>query len=267
MKKRVIYTIGYTLFQNGQSLDLEKMFSILRSFGVNYLIDVRSIPYSKQYPQSNAEFLKISGTRWGVPYGHIPELGAKASSTQDVFSNASDIFFDNIFPIPKSNRPENTELRSDDEIVDFNKFRHDVIFVEGLMRIKKAYDQNLTLSLMCSEKKPFECHRFFLISRAIDYMFGDSIEVRHIVQNQDGDITTITNKEIDAQLKELILKKNEVIKLDIFSATLSAPAAIEKYYGDTIEEKIKDFCDRYWNILHGWKKYNVASNNIKEEYD
>ena len=43
------------------------------------------------------------------------------------------------------------------------------------------------------------------------------------------------------------------------------PAKIDNYFGKTRQEKIEDFCDRYWNLLHGWKKYNNSLNN--EEYD
>ena len=124
MDKKVIYTLGYTLFQNGVFFDIEKMFRVLKEYGVTCLVDVRSIPFSKQYPQCNSDNLKIAGKSFGVPYMHMPEVGAKASPMQDVFSKASDVFFDDIFPISKSNRPEKNELYKDEEIVDFRKFRN-----------------------------------------------------------------------------------------------------------------------------------------------
>ena len=40
---------------------------------------------------------------------------------------------------------------------------------------------------------------------------------------------------------------------------------LDNYFGDTQEDKICDFCDRYWNLIHGWKKYNDI--NIIEDYD
>src|SRR5688572_23835207 len=128
MDKRKLYTLGYTLFQNGAVIDIERMFKILKEFNVSHLVDVRSKPYSKQYPQCNADNLKVAGKHFSISYIHMPELGAKASPIQDVFSKASDIFFEDIFPITKSNRPERTELYSDEEIVDFEKFRKDEYF-------------------------------------------------------------------------------------------------------------------------------------------
>lgn len=265
MDKKIIYTIGYTLFQNGAYFDIDKMFRVLKEHNVTCLVDVRSVPFSKQYPQCNSNNLKIAGKSLGVPYMHMPEVGAKASPMQDVFSKASDIFFDDIFPISKSNRPEKTELNKDEEIVDFRKFRNDDYFVDGIKRIETAYEKDFTLCLMCSEKRPIDCHRYFLISKALENKFGDWLTVEHIVQDENGEITTVTNSELNKQLKELVFNKSEIVKLDVLNASMFEPAKIDNYYGETISEKIEDFVDRYWNLMHGWKKYNTITNN--EEYE
>lgn len=265
MDKSKLYTIGYTLFQNGENIDIEKMFQTLKELNVTHLVDVRSMPYSKQFPQCNADKLKESSKIFSITYGHMPELGAKASPTQEVFSKPSDIFFEDIFPITKSNRPEKTELYSDEEIVDFQKFRNDEYFSEGINRIEKAYDNNFTLALMCSEKRPIDCHRFFFVSKKVEEKFGDWIEVIHITKNQNGIIETETNESLDKKLSEIILNKLEIKKLDILNSNIFEPAKIGNYYGETQQDKIIDFCDRYWNLLHGWKK-NINKNN-KEEYD
>ena len=121
MEKQKLYTLGYTLFQNGAVIDIKEMFKILKEYNVTHLVDVRSMPYSKQYPQCNADNLKVASKYFSISYGHMPELGAKASPIQDVFSIASDIFFESIFPISKSNRPEGTELMLT-KIVDFQNW-------------------------------------------------------------------------------------------------------------------------------------------------
>ena len=54
----------------------------------------------------------------------------------------------------------------------------------------------------------------------------------------------------------------EIIDLDIYSNRWDCPNVLEDYFGNTQDEKIEDFCNRYWNLLHGWKKYNnINSNN------
>jgi len=254
MKKQKLYTLGYTLFQNRNGIDIEKMFKTLQKLNVSHLVDVRSVPYSKQFPQCNADNLKVAGKHSSIFYIHIQELGAKANQMQDVFSKASEIFFEDIFPIAKSNRPENTELYPDDEIVDFQKFRKDDYLIDGIKRIERAYENNYTLALMCSEKNPIDCHRYFLVSKEIEQRFGDWIKVEHIIQNNNGKIDTISNKDLNKQLSKIVLNKSEIKKLNILNSTIFETAKIDNYYGNTEEEKINDFCDRYWNLIHGWKK-------------
>ncbi len=268
MDKQKIYTIGYTLFGNRIGIDLDQMFETLQKYGVSYLVDIRSIPFSKQYPQCNSNSLKLTGARFSIPYIHVPELGAKASPMQDVFSKASDIFFDDIFPIAASKRPEKTELTANDEIVDFHKFRNDDYFLQGLKRIENAYDKNFTLALMCSEKEPINCHRYFLVSRKVEEMFGDWIEVEHILKNKKGEIISVSNCELDKELSEIIFKREEIKKLNLLEKDLfTGEARIDNYLGKDYQEKTKDFCDRYWNLMHGWKKANYNNNNNFDEYD
>jgi len=68
---------------------------------------------------------------------------------------------------------------------------------------------------------------------------------------------------MNKQLSEIILNKSEIKKLDVFISSFFEPAKIENYYGKNVEEKTNDFCDRYWNLLHGWK---MEINN-QREYD
>jgi hypothetical protein len=254
MNKQKLYTFGYTLFQKRTEIDVEKMFKTLHTYNVTHIVDVRSVPYSRQFPQCNANNLKAASEHFSISYIHIPELGAKANPTQDVFSKASDIFFEDIFPIAKSKRPEKNELNANDEIVDFQKFRNNDFFLDGIKRIERAYDKNYTLALMCSEKSPIDCHRYFFISKKIEEKYKDWIDVKHIVQYQKNEISTVSNEELNKELSKLILNKTEIKKLDILSSSFFEPAKIDNYFGKTEQEKINDFCDRYWNLMHGWKK-------------
>ena len=76
--KNNIYTIGYTLFQRGSIFDLEGMYKTLHQFGVTHLVDVRSVPFSKQYPLCNEGSLRMSGKTFGIPYIHMRRVGRKS---------------------------------------------------------------------------------------------------------------------------------------------------------------------------------------------
>ena len=108
--------------------------------------------------------------------------------------------------------------------------------------------------------------RYFLISKALENKYGDWLVIKHIAQDDNGEIVTITNSELNKQLKDLIFKKSEIAKLDVLNASMFEPAKIENDYDDTISDKIDDFCDRYWNLMHGWKKTINTSNNY-QDYD
>ena len=59
MNKKYIYTVGYTLFQQGNTINVNNLFDTLKKYDINFLVDVRSVPFSKQYPQCNADNMKI----------------------------------------------------------------------------------------------------------------------------------------------------------------------------------------------------------------
>ncbi len=248
-----LFTLGYTLFQKEAGIDIEAMFRVLQALKVTHLVDVRSVPYSRNYPQCNADNLKAAGNFYSIPYLHVPELGAKADPSQAVFSRASEIFFEDIFPISKSNRPENTALFADERIVDFQKFRTSELFSDGIGRIKAAYEKDFTLAIMCSEKRPVDCHRYFLVSKRIEQVLGDWVRVEHVVKLSNDGPSTISNEEVTKQLTDIVMNREEIRKLDIRNPSLLEPAKIDNYFGDTLEAKLTDFCDRYWNLMHGWK--------------
>lgn len=118
---------------------------------------------------------------------------------------------------------------------------------------------------MCSEKKPIDCHRFFFISKKIEELYGDWIDVIHITKNKSGEIETTSNKNINKEFSDVILNKAEIKKLNILNSSFFEPAIIENYFGNTTQDKVLDFCDRYWNLIHGWKLQTKHQNY--NEYD
>ena len=53
-------------------------------------------------------------------------------------------------------------------------------------------------------------------------------EVEHIIKSDNGEITTITNKELDRLLSDTIFKKEEVKKMNLLVYGPKIPSKIKK---------------------------------------
>ena len=82
-----IWTIGHST----RAIDV--FISLLEEHGIRLLVDVRSLPGSKRYPQFNKEALVNSLGKSGINYEHFPELGgrrkAQPESKNTAWRNAS----------------------------------------------------------------------------------------------------------------------------------------------------------------------------------
>lgn len=142
-----IYSLGYG------NRTPEQLFDLVRAKGCQYLIDVRSIPYSKYHRQYNRESLEQLCTEYGLKYLYLgDQLGGK---------------------------PEKGEL---DEFgrADYEKMTQRPGFQEGIDRLKKAKSQGYSVALMCAELRPETCHRTRLIGTALSKR---GLEVQHIDEN------------------------------------------------------------------------------------
>lgn len=152
MSEDVIYTIGY----GARSLD--EVVATLRRYGIEYLVDVRSQPYSRHKPEFTKEALEREVRAGGLRYVFMGDtLGG---------------------------RPKDPQYYAGDR-VNYPKLREAPFYKEGIARLQTALGKGLALALMCSEGKPHECHRSKLIGSTLEAM---GIEVRHIDEN--GELKT-----------------------------------------------------------------------------
>ena len=137
---------------------------MLQSQGVNCIVDVRSIPASKYAPQFNMEALRWFLKGHGIQYLHFgEEFGARRS--------------DSIV----------------DGQVNFEVAVTTAMFLSGVERLKRGLDIPYTISLMCSEANPIECHRFSLVSR---FLYDQGVDVQHILK----DATVVSHKQLEEQM-------------------------------------------------------------------
>jgi uncharacterized protein (DUF488 family) len=160
MVKKPLYTIGHG---NRKS---EDFLALLKEFGIDYLIDVRSQPYSKFNPQFNQNELKFFLEGNGIKY---------------VFMG------DNI-----GGRPKDISCYDSEGKVDYEAVKTKAFFINGIERLKTAYYKDINVVIMCSESKPCECHRSKLIGRVLSI---DNIILNHIDENgKVKDQATVINK-------------------------------------------------------------------------
>lgn len=145
MRKSPLYTIGHGNRKMDEFLDL------LKDFGIAYLIDVRSQPYSKFNPHFNQSDLKFFLENNGIKY---------------VFMGDS-----------IGGRPKDLTCYDEDGKVDYEKVKTKDFFMDGIERLKTAYQKDINVVIMCSERKPCECHRSKLIGRVLNI---ENIPIKHI---------------------------------------------------------------------------------------
>jgi uncharacterized protein (DUF488 family) len=72
-----IWTIGHSTHP------INLFIEMLKSFNIELLADVRSLPGSKRYPQFNKEELARTLKENNIEYVHMPELGGRRKVNKD----------------------------------------------------------------------------------------------------------------------------------------------------------------------------------------
>lgn len=142
-----VFTIGHG------TRSAADLLSLLQQYGIRYLVDVRSKPFSAYNPQYNQPVLKAFIEKHGVVY---------------VFMGDS-----------LGGRPDDPECYTDKGKVDYAVVQEKAFFRAGLLRVKTAFEKNIPIALMCSESKPGDCHRSRLIGAALTKM---ELPVQHITE-------------------------------------------------------------------------------------
>lgn len=149
-----LHTIGY----GGRTLD--SLIAALKTHRIEYLIDVRTSPYSKFKPEFSREPL---------------EAALKARGLRYVFMGDT-----------LGGQPRDPDCYADGK-VDYEKVRQQEFFKAGVERLRKAHEQRVRAALVCSEGRPEQCHRSKMIGEALA---AAGIPLRHI--DEDGQLLTQT---------------------------------------------------------------------------
>jgi uncharacterized protein (DUF488 family) len=143
-----IWTIGHS------TRNIENFIDILKSFNIELLTDVRSLPGSNRFPHFNKESLEISLKERSVDYTHIPLLGGRRSVKKD----------------PQNQAWKNKSFRGYADYMETEQFK------EGIDVLLKL-SENKRTAIMCAEALWWRCHR----SMISDYLKSLGITVHHIM--------------------------------------------------------------------------------------
>lgn len=175
MNKEILYTVGHS------NQTFEEFMQLLIPHEIDYIIDVRSMPYSKYTPQFNSEQLKAQLNRHGILYAH----------------------FGNEFGARRTDCLKETEFKKKGIVevkpqVNFELGVSTENFLHGVEGLKKALLQGRHVSLMCSESDPLGCHRYSFLSR---FFYEKGWDVRHIVRDENsGEACWKSHKELEKQM-------------------------------------------------------------------
>ena len=168
MNTRTLFTIGHSSHSPDYFLEL------LKHFEITCLIDVRTVAASAFNPQFNKEPLAAFLKNNGIKYLHFSkEFGA---------------------------RHTDPELLDREGKVDFEKVRNSDLFRNGIQRLVQGFEKGFTISLMCSEAEPLDCHRFSMISLALAQQ---GFEINHILKDK----TLVSNAQLEKALVKKFYKK------------------------------------------------------------
>lgn len=127
---KAIWTIGHSTHP------LKEFISMLQSFGIHMLVDIRSYPGSRRYPQFNKEELEFVLPENNIQYFHFKNLGGRRKANPD---------------------SKNTGWRSP-AFRGYADYMESEQFNEGIKDLENIASKAPT-AYMCSEAVWWRCHR------------------------------------------------------------------------------------------------------------
>ena len=186
--KNTIYTVGHSIYE------IDDFIALLKENKIDTIVDVRSTPYSKFASQYNKETFKYYLKKRGIIYIFMGDLlGARHEEENLLFDNGK---------------------------VNFKEVQKTTKFQEGITRLENGLNKGYHISLLCSEKEAFDCHRFGLIS---EFLVKNNIEVNHIYPNK-----IVSQKDLEKQLLKKYNKK--LPKADLFNPNITEELQIKLAY-------------------------------------
>lgn len=151
---QTVYTIGHSTHS------VTAFISMLQSFDIKVLVDIRRFPGSRKYPDFNKEYLATALQNSGMGYIHLEALGGRRKAEPD----------------SKNTRWRNSSFRGYADYMQTPEFEKAATRLEEIAR-------EHTTAYMCAEAVWWRCHRA-LVS---DYLKAKGWTVCHIMAANKAD--------------------------------------------------------------------------------
>ncbi|MCF2643501.1 DUF488 domain-containing protein [Roseburia hominis] len=192
-----LFTIGHSQHT------IDYFVYLLNKYSINYVLDVRSTPYSKYAEQFNKGNISVFLNKVNIHYFFMGKyFGA---------------------------RPIETSLYSEKGYLDFEKVAQSERFNKGMENVILGLERGNRIALMCTEKDPMDCHRAIMVSRAFD---KKGIKVKHILPN--GDIQT--QRQLDNKLADKYFPNRGQLSIFNYENIMSEEEYISQAYRKRNEE-------------------------------
>ena len=148
VKEKIVWTIGHS------TRTLEEFIEMLNSFKIEIVVDIRSFPGSRKFPQFNKESLQITLPENDIEYIHLKKLGGRRK----------------VNPDSKNTSWRHLAFRAYADYMETDDFKEGIKELEPIiLKERTAY--------MCSEAVWWRCHR----SMVSDYLKVHGWKVMHIM--------------------------------------------------------------------------------------
>ena len=164
-----VWTLGHS------TRSAEDFVSLLSAHQISCLVDVRSFPGSRRYPQFNKLELKQNLETAGIDYFHVPELGGRRRPSKD----------------SKNTAWQNASFRAYADHTESAEFEKGINELLRLARLCRT-------AVMCAESLWWRCHR----SLIADVLKARGVNVVHIIDGRKTEIHPYTSaaKIVDGRL-------------------------------------------------------------------
>ncbi len=162
-----VWTIGHS------TRSFEELVEALRAYGVEAVVDVRTVPRSRANPQFNRDELEVKLPEAGIAYSHAKDLGGLRHPLKD---------------------SPNSGWRND-SFRGFADYMQTEGFRQALDRLIEQANGTPT-AIMCAETLPWRCHRS-LIADALLVRGLDVVEIFDAGKSQAHKLTSFAAVDRD----------------------------------------------------------------------